>query len=86
MTPRGELLFDLFHEYGEFPDTITYKIKDGRLGDETSRTPKQASFVRERKVGIIVPLDSAESIARWILNKVEEIKNMTEEPGKEVKD
>lgn len=83
MTPKGELLFDLFHEYGNYPEIVTYEIKDGRLGAEISKLPKQTSLVRERKIGVIVPLDSAENIARWILEKVEEIRRITKEAESE---
>lgn len=79
MTPRGELLFDLFHEYGNIPEIITFEIKDDRLGAEISKLPKQSFLVRERKVGVIVSLDSAESIAHWILKQVEEIRSITKE-------
>jgi hypothetical protein len=82
MTPRGELRFDLFHEYVEVPNQVTYELTGRGLGEELSKIPEKSPLVRERKIGLTIPIESAESIALWILDKVKEIREIREEAEK----
>lgn len=74
LTPRGELKLDFFVESVQTPERIKNRMAgDGRLGDEISRIPERR-IVRRLQIGILVGIEEAESIARFILGRVEELK------------
>lgn len=79
ISPRGDLRFDLFQEYVDTPEKVIHKLSEGiTLGDEVERIPTPERIVRVKRVGITMTTDSAESVARWILSKVDEYKQMLE--------
>lgn len=74
LTPRGELKLDFFVESIQTPERIKNRMQDdGRLGDEISRTPERR-IVRRLQVGILVGIEEAESIAKFIIGRVEELR------------
>lgn len=81
LTPRGELMFDLFLEHLELPEEIHYMATPDGLGPESRRIPEPPLFVREVMVGVVMTPDNAESLARWILEKVSSIRRPNPGPN-----
>ena len=92
-TPKGELFFELFHEQIAGAKQVIHSIReDGSLGEMIKReekiAPKEGTLHIERQmqVGVSMSLDVAESIAKWMLRRVEEFKKQIEEAGKGTQD
>lgn len=80
ITPRNELKFDFIHEYKETPGIEIIPVKeDGSPAPIEKEIPEEIEITRELKIGIILNLDQAESIGRWMLAKVEAFKKELEE-------
>jgi hypothetical protein len=73
--PRGGLVVHFFLEMVPLPKMVVHEIThDGRLGKEKSRHVDTGQLVRQLQVGITIDPVQAESIAKWMLGKVDEIK------------
>lgn len=89
LTPRGELKMDFIVDSLRTPDLVAHSIKpDGGLGDEIRREPAEGVLFRELQIGILLPIGHAESIAKWMLDKVKEFNDQLKlkqerEKGKE---
>lgn len=70
ITPRGELMFDLFFEHLEMPEEIYYMTTPEGLGPESRRVPDPLLIIREALVGVVMTPENAESLAHWILEHV----------------
>lgn len=78
VTPRGDLSMDFYVEALSTPESIAHLVRaDGKLGDELSRSPAERPFVRELQVGVLLSLSQAESIGRWLIDKVEDFRKRT---------
>jgi hypothetical protein len=76
VTPQGHLKLDLFVDSIITPESITHNIlKDGRLGDEIAREPSGKIVTRELQIGVVLPVNIAETIGKWILARVQEAKS-----------
>lgn len=72
---RGGLVVHFFLEMLPLPKTVVYEItNDGRLGREKGRHVETGQLVRQLQVGIAIDPAQAESIAKWMLGKVDELK------------
>ena len=60
----------LFSERVPIPQQITHSLRDHKLGDELSRVGRDG-VVREVEAELIVSIDNAETLGKWILAKVE---------------
>lgn len=69
ITPRGELMFDLFLEHMDIPEEISYLATPDGLGPELNRTPTPA-IIRDSMIGVVMTPENAENFGRWILEKV----------------
>jgi hypothetical protein len=47
------------------------------LGPETNRSPNPTPFTREALVGVVMTVENAESLGKWILEKVSQAKQRT---------
>lgn len=74
-TPRGDIKFDLFIEYGGSPEEVVHSMTPDGLGPEVERSPEQMPFVRESQIGVIMSLGQAKSFGHWLLSKVSEVEN-----------
>jgi len=75
VTPKGELNFELFQEKHVLPEKIVHAINpDGTLGRELAREPGTEVPVvqREAQAYVTMSIDSARSIANWMLEKVKD--------------
>ena len=74
-TPRGDLCLDFYVEAPTLPTRIMHAISpEGRVGPELRREPERR-FTRRIQLGILVSMDHAESIARFIQDKVAEYRS-----------
>jgi len=73
-TPRGEIMFDLFFEHADVPEEIAYMATPDGLGPEISRSPQTNYIIRDALVGVVMTPENAESLGRWLLEKVSVMK------------
>lgn len=80
VTPRGLIHMSLFSERQAIPRRTVHPIKDDKLGDELipERTVRDA-VVRELDVDVIMTVESAESLCKWLQIKVTEAKQATKQ-------
>lgn len=68
--PSGELRFDLFQDFREFPEEEYYFLtEDGHLGDKKGQNPEVPDLVRLRKIGVIIPAEKIPDIVKWLNEK-----------------
>lgn len=72
LTPRGQVMMALYVEHANTPRSVTHDVQEGKLGPEISRETSSGTFIRQLQVGIMMDPDTAESVAKWLLGKVEE--------------
>lgn len=70
VNPQGEIVFDLFVEKLELPESIRLKIEPGRPPEEIAREGQV--HVRESQVGVVVRPDIARSLGEWLIQKANE--------------
>jgi len=85
VTPRGDLVCNFFLEHQELPEEEQVEVQDGELKAETATfkrritcAPSERVFVRDVRVGVIIPLHQVESIARWMLDKLKDYQSLQE--------
>lgn len=89
VTMQGEIMIDFFQERHVPVKMEIRSIEDGEIGKPTEREmdlPEPTDglvFIRERKIGITLHPDQAESIANWILDKVNQARAAMERKGQE---
>lgn len=72
VTPKGEVMMNLFYERQPIPKKSTYNIKkDGTIGDETDRIVGK-SFVRSIPLGVSMTIDTAKALRQWLDDKIEQ--------------
>lgn len=73
--PRGELVVHFFLEIFPVPKVVVHEISEtGRLGREKGRHLDSGQLIRQLQAGITLNPGQAEVIAKWMLEKVDEIK------------
>lgn len=80
-TPRGEIMFDLFFEHADVPEEISYMATPDGLGPEVARTPQTNYIIRDALVGVVMTPENAESLGRWLLEKVSLLKTKPSRPA-----
>lgn len=70
VSPQGEIIFDLFVETREAPQSITMRIEQGRVPEEIHK--EEGVIIRESQIGIVVRPDIALSIGKWLIEKAQE--------------
>jgi hypothetical protein len=74
--PRGNLNMAFYTECVATPLQVVHEVKDdGTLGKETARESREG-FVREMTVNAVMSLDTAETIANWMLERVRQGREM----------
>jgi len=83
VTPRGEILFDLFIEFVGIPDETVHSITPDGLGPEIERKPESPPFTRQSQMGVVMTPGQAKSLGYWLINQVENIERKREDrdPG-----
>ncbi len=70
VNPQGEIVFDLFVERLEVPESVRMRVEPGRPPLEIGRDGEM--HVRECQVGVVVRPDIARSIGEWLIQKATE--------------
>lgn len=76
VSPRGELVVNFYLERPPLPNEITHEIlPNGTIGKETAVDPDDFanSIVRFVPSGVILNLQSAQSLHQWLGEKVKEM-------------
>lgn len=74
ITPRADIMIHFFEEYYPVPRVVVHEVSpEGKLGQEKARET-ESLITREIQVGVVLSPAQAESIAKWILDKVETLK------------
>jgi len=86
ITPTGLINMNIFSERRPLPDLNVYKITDdNKIGEEIMemRVGKNG-VIREVESGILIDLEKAESLAKWLNDKITELKNIVQNKGDEI--
>lgn len=83
VTPRGEILFDLFIEFVGAPDETVHSVTPDGLGPEIGRTPEKPPFTRQSQVGVVMTPGQAKSLGYWLIDQVENMERKREGQGPE---
>lgn len=75
VTPRGDILIQFFYEYTDIPDSVTIQISKQGV-KEIGRDPTPPVTVRDFKIGVTLNAAQAEGIAKNILTRVQNVKDM----------
>ncbi|NOY77778.1 MAG: hypothetical protein GXO76_07910 [Calditrichaeota bacterium] len=81
INPRGELVINFYFERHGLPISQSYEItKEGMLGDEIDNEPSdlKSSMVRIVKNGIILNLQSAQEIHKWLGDYIKKLQELTD--------
>jgi len=70
VSPQGEVIFDLFVDKFDPPDSMTVRIPSDGPTEEKKIGGER--HVRESQVGVILRPDIAMIIGRWLISKAEE--------------
>ncbi|MBN1686303.1 MAG: hypothetical protein JW852_06585 [Spirochaetales bacterium] len=79
VTPRGEVLFDLFIEFVGIPDETVHSVTPDGLGPEIGRKPESPPFTRQSQIGVVMNPGQAKSLGYWLINQVENMERKREE-------
>ena len=80
-TPRGDIIVDFFHESQSLPEKVTQALSpDGQLGEVLERKPLD-TVQRTVFVGIVLNVEQAESIGRWLQEKAHQVRERTRSEG-----
>lgn len=75
ITAKDDIDCHFFFEHGTLPIEQAFEVKeDGRLGRNLLKEEEIPSLTRDLKVGIVLKVEDAESIANWLLRKVKQVK------------
>ena len=73
ITPHQELSVTFFSERNSLPRSITLEVtSQGRLGPEISRDVTRGSVHRECEVEVLMSMNEAVSLHKWIGTKIDE--------------
>jgi hypothetical protein len=78
VTPRGEIMYDLFIEFVGVPEETVHSVTPEGLGPEIGRTPESPPFTRQSQIGVVMTPGQAKSFGYWLINQVE---NMERKKG-----
>ncbi len=70
INPQGEIIFDLYVEKLEIPESVKIRVEPGRPPTEIAREGQV--HVRECQIGVVVRPDIARSIGEWLIQKANE--------------
>jgi hypothetical protein len=79
INPRGDFEFHFFFEHRDMPEEEVMNVEEGKLKpEERNLTPTEITVIRDFKVGIIMTLEQAEILGKWLLKTLDEYKKKTE--------
>jgi len=80
-TPTGDIFLSLYSQRQPIPQVTVQEVReDNTLGDELiSERVGRAGLVREVEVGVAMRLEVAEEIAKWLNERISELKLLKSE-------
>ena len=78
ITPQLNIQMAFYSEHHPIPEIVHYEVKPGEPLKEVKRTASEG-VVREVEAEMIVSLELAESVVRWLNGKIEEVKKFQKE-------
>jgi hypothetical protein len=79
LTPTLNVRMGFFTHYREQPESVTYKPEAGRL-TEVKRSGSEG-FVRELHTDVLLSVEAAQNLYKWLGEKIEEAKQVKGDPG-----
>jgi hypothetical protein len=73
ITGRGDFRLDFFVEYTDLPDSVTHSVTPDGLGPQIDRSPERPDVIREAQVGVVMQIEQARNLARWILERTKNV-------------
>ncbi len=70
LTLRGDIVLDFVVDSTTAPQRVENLVGQDAIGDEVRRFPPERTTTRRRQVGVLLTIDNAESIAKFLLQKV----------------
>jgi hypothetical protein len=78
-TATGHIRVEFFVDHPTDPDKTVHAVTpEGRIGEELEREPRDRSITREFQMGLILAPEVADSIGRWLQDKVALVRGATE--------
>jgi hypothetical protein len=79
VSPTGDIFASMFSQRPPIPQATVQKVKDGLLGEEImeERVSKDG-FVREMEIGLTMRPEVAETLVKWLQEKLEIYRQMKE--------
>lgn len=85
ITPSGQIFFSVYNQRAPIPQTTVHKVEsNASIAEEIrdERTTKEG-IVREVEVGLVMDLNTAESLHRWLAEKINNLRELQEKAAKE---
>jgi hypothetical protein len=79
LTPKGDIMMSLYIEHAKTPLTVTHSVDAGKLGPEIDRDTAGTAITRHLQVGVMMSPQTAETVANWLLGKVEDLNKLKRE-------
>ncbi len=80
ISPNGEIVANFFYERMPIPNSVVHELNDdGTLSGVVALDPENLdnTVIRYVSNGIILNLDSAKAIYKWLGDQIQEIENRT---------
>ena len=86
ITPHGYIFFAVYNDRAPIPQVTVHEIdEDGSVTTEDIRDERisKDGIVREVEVGLVMDLATAESLQRWLEEKINKLKELQKKAPKE---
>lgn len=74
ITPRGDYEFNFFFEHKDLPEKEVMNIEGDQLKPEEQKNLAEITVIRDFKVGMIMTIEQAEELGKWLLSTIENYK------------
>ena len=82
LTPRGEVVMNFFLERLGLPYSQTHDVRDQKLGKVVRKEPEQPVIVRYVTTGVVLTIDNAKTIHKWLGDWIDRAERAAEEATK----
>lgn len=80
VTPRGQIQMAVFSERNPIPQKTVHPVsKDGLGAEDRDKRVQREGVVREVEAELVMSLEAAASVAKWLSDNVERLKNAIRE-------
>jgi hypothetical protein len=82
ITPSQMYQINFYIEAPNIPTDITHELlQDGKLGPQVSHRQEGGDVVREIQCAVLMTLQQAEALARWIMNTIKQHRDTSPPSG-----